>query len=230
MPVLGNGDTPEIARLFKGKRPVYFRRKETVIRAGDEPQDIYFISKGFVRVYTVLENGRDLTLTVYGPGSYFPLIMAFSDMESEYYYEALGEVGLFRIERKVLAEFVLQRPEVLLSLMKRTLLGLSGLLNNLELMFSGSAENRVAGTIFLLAKRFGVKSKMGIVVKMPITHQEIASLSAITRETASVVLKKMERDGLIAIRGKKLYVLDLAEIKKKLSLPAGEEKKPMAVV
>jgi CRP/FNR family transcriptional regulator len=42
---------------------------------------------------------------------------------------------------------------------------------------------------------------------MPLTHEEIASMTATTRETVTRVLGQLKRDQLISIRGAALTVL-----------------------
>lgn len=49
---------------------------------------------------------------------------------------------------------------------------------------------------------------------MPFTHEEIASMSATTRETVSRVLGKMKRDRIISIRGVELTLLQPQALEK----------------
>lgn len=67
---------------------------------------------------------------------------------------------------------------------------------------------------FLLttARRFGKQNKNGIVLDVPLRHQDIASSISATRETASRELAVLERQGLI-VRDKQ-SIITICDIQK----------------
>lgn len=79
-------------------------------------------------------------------------------------------------------------------LTKKILIGLSGVLTNIEYMLCGNSQKRVIGAISLSAKRFGSKKRNGeTIINMPLTHQDIANIAGIARETASIAIKKTRK-------------------------------------
>ena len=84
---------------------------------------------------------------------------------------------------------------------------------------SGDSYHRVIAALILCAKRFGQNRGKKIVIDLPLTHQDIADLAAITRETASLAMGKLTRKGLISRAGRNILILDPV----KLSAESGIE-------
>ncbi len=82
----------------------------------------------------------------------------------------------------------------------------------------GNARNKVISIILICAERFGEQRKDGIFVKIPLTHQEIAKLIGVTRETVSIEMKKLQRRGLIDYKSKHILVKNAAKLKKESAI------------
>jgi CRP/FNR family transcriptional regulator len=91
----------------------------------------------------------------------------------------------------------------------------------MESLLLGNAKEKVAATLFILTKRFGEKNGgESIVIKLPVTHQAIASLAGLSRETTSLEMKKLEREGVIARQNRHVIVHKLGRLRpKSLSYP-----------
>ena len=76
----------------------------------------------------------------------------------------------------------------------------------MEYLVFGNACNKVASILLICAERFGQKMAYGTLITIPLTHKNIANLVGITRETTSVEIKKFEKKGLIAYRGRLIVV------------------------
>lgn len=67
---------------------------------------------------------------------------------------------------------------------------------------------RIAAALLDLAREFGVRDSRGVIVNLRLTHRDLAALVGASRETASVVLGEWRREGLVAIEGKRVVLLD----------------------
>jgi CRP-like cAMP-binding protein len=68
-----------------------------------------------------------------------------------------------------------------------------------------------------------------VVIILPLTHQEIANLAGLTRETTSVEMKRLENDGFIGHQKHLLVVNNLSELEEELEIRAAEESYPYVV-
>jgi len=63
-------------------------------------------------------------------------------------------------------------------------------------------------TIERLAEKFGKSKCNEVLIELPLTVQEFASLIGTSRESVSRVFSKLRKEGLIDIKSKKIIILD----------------------
>ena len=202
--------------FFCKYKPLYYKKGETIIRASDAPQGVNYIFKGFVRHYSINLEGQEFTLNIFRLGSYFPVMWAIGGEDNRYFYEALTPVEIRRAPKKEVLAFVKENPAVLYELTRRLLSGLNGLLARMEGLLLGDADQKVRFTLYILARRFGEKNGRGMTIKLPITHHLIASLSGLSRETTSLEMKRLEREGVIFKENRFLVVKKIRSLKPKI--------------
>lgn len=223
-PFLSNGDilqgmlidekmNAKIEGYFSKFTFVRYKKREVIIRPEDKPRGIFFLKNGFVKMNSIFEDGRELTLNIFKPGSYFPMMLALGGINNSYYFEAMTNLEVYRAPKENILEWVKKEPEVLFELTQRIMVGMDGLLTSMEYLLSGTAYSRVVSAILLLSRRFGEKDHNGkVVIKLPLTHQDIANLSGITRETASLEMEKLKKAGLISYTRSELTILKKSEL------------------
>ncbi|MFA6982030.1 MAG: Crp/Fnr family transcriptional regulator [Patescibacteria group bacterium] len=186
----------------------------SILQPEDEARYVFYLRSGYVRMYTVSESGKQLTLNIFKPASYFPMTWAIGEMPNNYYFEAMTDVNIQKITKERFLEYIKKEPDLLYDLTRRILVGLGGILTRMEYLLSGSASSRVASTILLSARRFGVKLPNGDTeITLPLTHQEIANLSGLTRESTSVEMGKLAKSNVVIAKNRKLIVKDMEKLK-----------------
>jgi len=202
--------------FFLKYKKVSYRKGEYVIQAEEEPAGIFYLKKGFVKMNSIFENGSELTLNIFKPGSFFPMTWALGETNNTYFYQAMIDTQVLKAPKEKVLEFVKNNTDIFYDLVKRILVGFDGLLHNTQHLLYGNSESRVASAILIGAKRFGKVYKNGNVeIKLPLTHQDIAGLAGITRETTTLALKKLRKKGIITQQVRKFIVKDMDELEKK---------------
>ena len=174
-----------------------YRKGETLIRADDDPQGIFCLTKGYIRQYTISALGTELTLHILKPTPYFPMVWAVNGTPNVYYFEALTPVEVGRVPRDEVVTFIKDKPEIIFELMSGLLEEYAETLKRVEHLVFSDAYRRVISVLIYIAKHFGSKNVRGIVVNHRFTHQDIATLVGVARETASIEIIKLEKKGLI---------------------------------
>jgi len=193
----------KILDFFSKYKKLDYKKGETLIHGEDEPQGIYYLTKGYVRMFLITPDGKELTLNIFKPSSYFPMIWAIADIPNAYYYEAITAIEVIRAPKSdVLTKLVTNDQEVLFELTRRIMVGMDGLLTRIQYLLTADAHQRVVSVMIMLAKRFGERKKDKIFIDIPFTHQEIANLAGLTRETTSLELTKLNDKKLIYRKGK----------------------------
>jgi CRP/FNR family transcriptional regulator len=204
----------KVEDFFNKYKPLFYKKGETIIRASDKPRGVNCVIRGYVRLYSLNQEGMEFTLNIFKPGSYFPVMWAIGGEDNRYYYEALTPVEIRRAPKNDLLFFIKNNPGVLYELTKRIISGLRGLVIRMEQLLLGDAREKVGTTLFLLAKRFGENSGgQKIIIMLPMTHQGIAGLSGLSRETTSLEMKKFEREGIISKEKRFIVVNKMRKLK-----------------
>ncbi len=201
-----------IAFFHKGSRRVY-KKGEIILHAGDEPQGVYYIESGFVKIYALSRQGNEHIHLFYSDGDIFPLIWTFNDAVRNVYYEAMQETTIWIVPKDKFKEFVASDAEIAVMLVEEAT-GLfrlyAGTIDNL--LYSNSYE-RTAGRLLSLAYRYGKKTSHGWVIDAPLTHQHLANSTNLSRETTSRAMERLQRNGIIGQDEKHhIVVKDMAKL------------------
>lgn len=204
-----------VAKFFEKYEGRSYFDGELILRAEEEVEHVYYVKEGFVRLYAMSENGMELTLNIFKSGAYFPMTWAIGEELNRYYYEAITATKLVKVPKQEVLRFINDDKEVLYELTRRIVKGLGGLAGRMEKLFFGSARVRVAASLVMVVKRFGEKNKKGeYVIELPLSHQDVASLAGLTRETTSVMMKKFQGAGLISYKRRHIVILDMVRLEK----------------
>ncbi len=203
----------EIGAFFSPYKVIRYKKREIILRPDDIPNGIFYIFKGYVRLYALSESGEELTLIIFLPGDIFPLNFALNHIENKYYIEALGHVEVKKSPIKDFLGFIHNNPDILLKLTSRILIRFGGLLERMEYLVFGNSYQKVVSILVICAQRFGVTKGNGILIQAPLTHKDIGMLVGLTRETVSSEIKKLERKKLIRYYGELILVEDAEKLK-----------------
>ncbi|MFA5840036.1 MAG: Crp/Fnr family transcriptional regulator [Candidatus Margulisiibacteriota bacterium] len=194
-----------------------YKKGELLIRADDDPQGIFCLTKGYVRQYTISKTGYELTLHILKPVSYFPMVWAINGTPNVYFFEALTAVQVGRAPRDQVVNFIKDKPKVIFELMSELLEDYAETLTRMEHLVFSDAYRRVISVLLYIANHFGVKKAKGVVVAHHFTQQDIATLVGVARETASIELAKLEKKGLVKYLDRSIVIESILKLEAELS-------------
>ena len=210
----------KLNNFFSKFKKYHYKKGEVILRGGDSPQGVYFIDKGYVKDYSISKEGEELMLILFKPEDFFPMQWVFNNKPNDHYFEAMTAVELWRCPKEDFIAFIEANPEIFFELTSHIVLRLGGIMQRMEYLAFGNAYQKVASIIMICAERFGEKEGTTIIIQVPLTHRDIANFLGLTRETASIEIKKLERKNLITYRGRHLVVKDISGLKKESILPS----------
>ncbi len=171
------------------------RPQELLLIEEDWGDSVYLIVQGWVKIRSYNYEGKEVTLNILGPKDIFGemALLLFSPRSSD--VVSLTPVVVSCFPAKDFIELIQSEPLVGLRLAQLMAKRLQQLNRRLRMRESDSIA-RVVDVLLFLAEGRGESGATGIEIpKLP--HQEIGSLSGLTRETVSRVLGKLEKKGLI---------------------------------
>lgn len=203
--------------MLKGRR--FKLTKNQIIQSTDDRRVFNYIVSGYVKRYLIANDGSLGVQVIYGPGDVFPITLAFSilfdqtinESPETYYYESMTEGEIYTINEVDLKETVEKNPRLYRDLMSVAGKRLHSTLHGLENLTLKSSYYRVAHELFYIAQRFGEQTDKGIKIQIPLTHQDLADILSLTRETVSTCMVQLRENGLITTN-KNIIVKDIKKL------------------
>lgn len=189
-----------LEKFFLKYKKIVLPPKEIILDEGQAPSGVFFISQGWVRLYSICSKGNEITFHIYDPGSYFPMEQILGDVKHSYIYESVGSVILYECPKEDFLKHVKKNPEILHDLIKRLTSGTFKLLSRIEMNSGYSASQKVESAVIYLSRHFGNP------ITPHFTHLDIAKFSGLTRETVSLEMEKLEMSKKVIYKGRKLFI------------------------
>ena len=200
---LDDRELASIANVAKTRRYA----KDDVIFHADESGDVFcLIKEGQVKVTMISPEGKEIILSLLGPGEFFGEMALLDDeprSATVVATEALELVTIWRSDfLQILGENFTIAKKVLAELSKR----LRNASNRIESLATMDVYGRLARFFLDLAREQGKTLDNGYVAVTRPTHQAIANMIGTSRETVSRLIHDLMRQNLLLSEGKTIYL------------------------
>lgn len=187
--------------------PMGYRRGNILFRGGDECSAVFVMCSGQVKVYAASSQGRSFTLRIAGEGDVLGMGAVLQDKEYEVTAEAMEPCQIRVLRANLFKQMLREHPDVGMGVARALAEDYRAAFDEACLIaLPGSSAGKLARLILdwaADAKRKG----SGSTVTMALTHDELASMIATTRETVTRTLGRFRKEQLISTRGAHLTVL-----------------------
>ncbi len=184
-----------------------FGKDGIIILAEEEGDTLFIIKEGQVKVSIVSEEGREVILSLLGPGAVFGELSLLDGKPRSANVVATGETSLVMLRRSDFVQLIYKTPQIATALLAELATRLRKTDRQIEGLALLDVTSRISETLLQLATDQGKETSEGITIESRPTHQELANMSGTTRETVSRVLKRLEKQGYINCAGRKITIL-----------------------
>ena len=181
--------------------------RSTLIYAGEESDTLYYLIKGSVSVIIEDEDGREMIMAYLNDGDFFGEMGLFDEQNKERtaWVKARTECEVAEISYAKFQELVKQEPSLLFHIFRQMATRLSRTTRKAGDLAFLDVTGRVAGTLLELCREPDAMTHPdGMQIK--ITRQEIGRIVGCSREMVGRVLKELEEQGLVSVKGKTMVV------------------------
>ena len=204
--------TPKIKNIDKLLAHCHRRRytaKSTIIYAGDRCESLFFIVKGSVTILIEDDDGREMIIAYLNAGDFFGEMGLFekegSDKERSAWVRAKTECEVAELSYAKFRELTQQDPDILYALGSQMAERLRNTTRKVGDLAFLDVTGRVARTLLDLCKQPDAMTHPdGMQIK--VTRQEIGRIVGCSREMVGRVLKNLEEQGLVSVKGKTMVV------------------------
>jgi CRP/FNR family transcriptional regulator, cyclic AMP receptor protein len=201
----------------------YYKKDQIILEPNSEPNGVYYLKSGYIRLYLISKDGKEITFNIFKSGMFFPMIWALTDSPNIYFLECLTNVEVYKAPKEKVKEFLEDNPKVLYDFTRRVLSGLEGMTKLMDVLLSKNAYNQVCAIILMLAKRFSSpKSNGHLIIDIPLTHRLIGTLAGLSREATSRELESLEKQKIIEQTNHKIIVKNIKKLEEEFTTFASE--------
>ncbi|MCU0514031.1 MAG: Crp/Fnr family transcriptional regulator [Anaerolineae bacterium] len=194
----------ELHSISHGTRLVHYSAGHLFYMPEDAAEVLFILKQGRVQLYQVSPDGRKLVVAILHPGAIFGHMALVGQNMHYNYAQALDQVVICVWNREEVEALLLRQPRVAL----RFLDAVGERLWYAEQRLAEVAFMRVPPRLALLLLR--LSDQHGSPVLQGYTHQALADMLGVYRETVSQILKAFKADRLIHLGRRRLEVLDRA--------------------
>jgi len=204
----------ELSHLVKDQE---IKKNEPIYFASDPSNLIFFLKTGRVKITKYLADGSEKIIAIINPGEIFGE-MAYMDEEQRTDYAVTIEPSLIcAINKNDLTSFIKKNPDLNLRLTKILGLKLKRFSERIEDLIFKDAEQRIASFLLRYTKKNGKQIGTQLFVKPFLKHQNIAELTACSRQTVNYFLSDLRNKGIIDFDRNKLTINNANELEKLIS-------------
>ena len=188
-----------------------FKDKETIFLQQDNANNLYNITKGNVKIYRLLSDGRIQIIGFLYPGDFFG---SYKKEKYNYSAEAIGEVRTCVFNQESLDNYLEENLNLAKELLHMTSHELTLAQDRMGVLGKMNANERVAKFILNISKQRERIGWQNNPVSLPMTRQDIADYLGLTLETVSREITRFKTSNLIKLmNAKQIFIID----KKKLT-------------
>ena len=202
---LSEPDRRLIERILQ---PGFTRKKQMVFMPDDLATSIYILRSGRVKIAKLTEDGKEIILSLLKPNDVFGEMAIIDQGPRECFAEALDNVAFWQIRLEDLYRIMKSKPLLIIRLAKVIGQRRKEAEKNMENFLYKGVRERLAMLLLKLSNDYGIKDSRGRLLRIKITHQDLANIIGSSRETVSLTLGDFRRAGLIDINERKIIIKD----------------------
>ncbi len=190
-----------------------FKKGDYIYLPDHSSDKIFFITSGRVKIGSYNEGGKEITKAILKDGEVFgELSMIGEDKRRDFAY-AMEDVSLCSINASDMKSLMKSHGGISMFFMKIMGSRVLEMENRLESLVFKDSKSRIIEYMINEINKNGQRVGYEWVLRNFITHQEIANLTATSRQTVTTVLNELRSDNIIAFNRKRLLVRDLDKMK-----------------
>jgi len=176
-----------------------YNKNEVIFFEEDTSEYMYMILDGKVKVVQTTEDGKEIFLALHQSGEFFGEMSLLDGKTSPATVTAMEDSSVAIISKKDFFLLLNTNKKVLDNLILILCARLRESWEKIQLLNLKNASQRIKILFLMLSDKYGQKTAEGVTLNIKLTHQEIAEMAGMTRETVTRVIDRWQRDGEINI-------------------------------
>ncbi len=198
IPLFATLDEATLSDVAKQVQQRSFRPGDFIIFEGEQPDILFFVLHGRVRLSRTAADGREQILAMAGSGSMVNTVSLFAEHPNLATARAMSPVTCLTLSRMDMLDLIDRHPRLARAVLRDLSIQLRDLVVLVEDLAFRSVRERLARQLLREANE-GMAE---------LTHQELAERTGTVREIAGRALRQLAQEGLVRLARGRVTVLD----------------------
>lgn len=181
-----------------------YKKGEIIFNEGDKGDSLHIITSGVVKIIKYSKEGKTKTLAILKEKDSFGEMALLTKESRSATVEALEKVETLCITRSNFEELIAKEPSISLQIIKTLSERLAKADRDIKILALGDAKSRLACVIDDFRNELDT---------VRFTHQELADLAGLTRETTTRTLNGMVKEGIVETKSRNIVIKDMKKLR-----------------
>ena len=195
-----------------------YKKGEYIYIPNEYADQIYLLSEGRVKIGAYGDSGKEITKAILTTGEVFGELSLIGEQKRRDFAYVMETTTVCTISVNEMKGLMREHSGLQLFIMKIMGNRVLEMEQRLESLVFRDSRTRIIEYLENLAKRKGQRVGYETVVRQFLTHQEIANLTATSRQTVTTVLNELRTKNIITFNRKRLLIRDLNALSKEVSI------------
>ncbi|HHS96273.1 MAG TPA: Crp/Fnr family transcriptional regulator [Phaeodactylibacter sp.] len=193
-----------------------YKKGETIYLPHEDADKIYFIVQGRVKIGNYADRGKEITKAILREGEVFGELSLVNENKRRDFALAMEDTMLCIIPAREMKSLMKDHNALNMFIMKIMGSRVLEMEQRLESLVFKDSRTRIIEFLFDLVKRRGQRVGYEMLVRKFLTHQEIANLTATSRQTVTTTLNELRNKKLLTFNRKRLLIRDMEKLKEEI--------------
>lgn len=194
-----------------------YPRGDVLFREEDDGSQVMFLQTGRVKVSVAAPSGREVILHVFDRGELLGEIAAIDGGARSATVSALTDVDVLVLPQADFLDFLKRHADAATALLQLVVVKLRGATRRQLEFGTADALGRLCRALLELAQRYGDRVDGAARFELPMTQQDLASFSGLSREAVVKGLSALRSLEWVATSGRNVELLDEGAIRARAS-------------
>lgn len=202
----------ELLKIANCKSSYTIKKGEPIFEEGENVNGIFCVKDGVCKLSKLSPNGKDQIVKLVSKGELLGQRSMISDEPVNLSAIALEDMEVCFIPKSEIMGLFNQNNNFSMNVMRAICGDLKEADDHMVTMAQKTVKERLAETLLYLKETFGTNDDQSL--KTQLSREELASMIGTATESCIRLLSDFNKNGLIEIKGKKIYLKDIPKLKR----------------
>lgn len=186
-----------------------FKKGDYVYLPEEHADRIYFLSEGRIKIGNYADSGKEITKAILNPGEVFGELSLIGEEKRRDFAIAMEDTTACVMTAENMKGMMREHSGLSLFMMKILGSRVLEMEQRLESLIFKDSRTRIVEFLKNLADKKGQRVGYEMLVRKFMTHQEIANLTATSRQTVTTVLNELRTKNILTFNRRRLLIRDM---------------------